>query len=336
VDLGAFRNQLRLKKVSSAYLFTGSQDLLKAEALEELRQAVAGDRGTVRTFIAGETSAGAILEAQRNLSLLDPVAVIVIRNAAKLKGECEELAAELPSLPSGPPLVFWDESVDKRGGLFAAIARAGGEVEFEAPKRDKLAGWIQERAVKIGGHRIDRAVAEELAELVGDDLLALQSTLERLSIVVGREQPIGSQQVAEHVVSSRLHAFYELQRALAEKNALGAVALLRQVIDEGGEIPVIVGALVAEVRRLLIAREAPSGVDLSQRLASIGVPPFRVDGIKKNAQRFSTVRLRRAIEELADIDIGAKTGRGEPVAAIEQWLLSVCTEAPAGRHARRA
>src|SRR5207253_10208130 len=74
VEPQAFRAALGEKRILSAYLFTGDQDLLKAQAVEALRRAVAGERGSVRSFVGGGVDE--ILEAQRNLSLLDPVAVL--------------------------------------------------------------------------------------------------------------------------------------------------------------------------------------------------------------------------------------------------------------------
>jgi len=124
VEPQAFRAALGEKRILSAYLFTGDQDLLKAQAVEALRRAVAGERGSVRSFVGGGVDE--ILEAQRNLSLLDPVAVIVVRQAGKLaKSEAEMLANGLPTVRKGPPIVFWDEQVDRRWALFAQIARAG-------------------------------------------------------------------------------------------------------------------------------------------------------------------------------------------------------------------
>ncbi|MGH7899208.1 MAG: DNA polymerase III subunit delta [Candidatus Binatia bacterium] len=327
MDLGAFRNQLRQKKLLRAYLFSGDQDLLKAEALKDLRIAVGGERGSVRSFVGNEAGAGEILEAQQNLSLLDPVAVVLVRQAARLaKTECDALADKLPLLSGGPALVFWDETFDKRTKLFAEIARARGEVEFAAPRRGELAGWIRGEAKRTGKHELTPRAAEQLAELVGGDLLALRSTLERLSIAVGEGRPIDEDAVERHVVSSRMHAVYELQDALSERNAAKAIGLFRRVIDEGEEIPLLVGALASAVRRLLLAREAPRGADLVQRL---GVPDWKAKKIEESAKRFAVPRLKRAIDELADIDVASKTGRGEPVAALEDWLLVLC--APSGR-----
>jgi DNA polymerase-3 subunit delta len=332
VDDEALRAELRQRKIRPAYLFVGDQDLLKADALEEIRRAAGGERGTVRSFF-GTARAGDVLEAQRNLSLLDPVAAIVVRQAAKLsKVDADELAGGLDSIRGGPTIVFWDEKLDKRINLFALIARAGAEVEFAAPRRDALNAWISGEARRLG-HAIDPHAAKELAELVGGDLLGLRSTLERLSIAVGEGAKIGTDVVSEHVASSRSHAIYELQDAISERAAARAVSVFRQLVDEGGEPPALVGALVAQIRRLLLAREA-TGANLP---ALLGVSPGRVRFVVDAAKRFSSARLRSAIDELADIDVASKTGRGDSVAALEEWLVGFCgiERRAEGRHVGR-
>jgi len=319
VDFHGFRAALRQKKILSAYLFTGPQDLLKAEALEDLRRTVGGERGTVRSFFGGESDAAKkILEAKQNLSLLDPVAVIVVRQAAKL-AVAEALGTGLLS-SSGPPVVLWDDSLDKRHRLFAEIARGGGEVEFEAPRGEVLAAWVRHESERLG-HRLDPAAAAALLDLVGDDLLRLRSTLERLSLAVGAGATIDEGSVTEHVESSRLHAIYELQDAVSMKQTTKAVSLFRKLVGEGSEPPALVGALVAQIRRLLLAREAPRSASLAPLL---GVAPHRVRFVVDQSRRFSAARLRRAIEDLADLDVASKTGRGDAVAALEEWLIAVC------------
>jgi len=149
VDLEGFRGELRQRKIRPAYLFVGDQDLLKVDALEELRRAAGGERATVRSFF-GSAKAREILEAQQNLSLLDPVAAIVIRQASKLaKAEVEELAENLDSVGGGPTIVFWDEKLDKRIKLFERIARTGAEIEFGAPRDSDLRGWIGGEARRL-------------------------------------------------------------------------------------------------------------------------------------------------------------------------------------------
>jgi DNA polymerase-3 subunit delta len=114
---------------------------------------------------------------------------------------------------------------------------------------------------------------------------------------------------------------------MSAQQALAAVGVFRQLVDEGGEPPALLGALVAHVRRLLIAREAKG----PPSPALLGMPPFRVDKLVAAARQFTPARLRVAIDQLADLDIATKTGRGDAVAALEEWLIGFC--APERRRA---
>jgi len=312
-------------KLLPAYLFTGDQDLLKAEAVEKLRKAAGG--GSVRSFYGG-VKVGEILEARQNGSLFDPVAVIVVRQAAKLtRAEAQEIAEHLASAGEGPPIVFWDETLRKDVPLFKQVAAAGGEREFVPPRGREMESWVRDEAGRLG-HRITPGAVETLVELVGNDLLRLRSTLERVSIALGPGVVIDEASLDEHVAASRLHAVYELQDAVSAKHALEAVGLFRQLVDEGGEPPAIVGALCAQVRRLLLARENPTAPNLA---AFLGVAPYRASRVVELAKGFSPGLLRAALDELGDIDVASKTGRGDSVAALEAWLLALCAPERRGK-----
>jgi DNA polymerase-3 subunit delta len=324
VDPAALRAELRQKKFRPAYLFSGDQDLLKDECLEELRRAVAGERGAVRKLYASEVGAVEVLEMQGNLSLLEPVAAVVVRQAARFgEAEGEILLRGLERVTGGPPIVLSDVSFDKRRTLFAAIAKQGAEVEFQAPRRRELRAWIEGEAGRRG-HRLGPGVAELLAELVGGDLLTLRSTIDVLSLAVGEGKPIDEAAVTRMVPAARVHAFWELQDALLGRDAGKALAVYRKMLEEGETPYVMLGALAAELRRLLLAREMDPRTAAAHAAPVLGVAPFKAERLLTQAQRFPVRHLRRALERLRGIDLALKTGRGRPVADLEEWLLFLC------------
>lgn len=300
---------------------SGEEELRKGEALEELRIAAGGERGTVRKFSASEASAEEILEARANLSLLDPVALILVRGASRLpESVAQVLGPALAEGAAGPPVVFADLSVDKRKKLFADIAKAGGEVEFRPLRASEARTWV-EGAARSLGHRLSGGVSELLVEHVGSDLASLRSTLETLSLAVGEGGAIDEKTVLAMVPDAQAGAMYELQDAIAERNGERATALYRRAIEHGETPYLLVGVLFAEVRRLLIARALPPGADAVRLLRT---PPFKVEAVVRNAKRFRTFELERAIGELADIDVALKTGVSDGEAALELWLVAFC------------
>ncbi|MGH7818548.1 MAG: DNA polymerase III subunit delta [Candidatus Binatia bacterium] len=319
--------ELKRGKLRPAYLFIGEEDLLKEDALEALRRAAG--RGGVRRFEGSQASAADILEAQRNFSLLDPAAVIVVRSAGKLpKAATEALLGALAEAVRGsetesflPPLVFWD--VTLRGALFTAVEKSGGAVDFRAFTLREAQPWVVREAARLG-HRLAPGVAELLVESVGPDLMKLRRGLEVLSLYVGPGAGIDESAVAEVVPAARSHAMYELQDALSSCDAAKAIGLLRAAMEEGQEPPLLVGVLFAELRRLLRARDVPRGTEPPDLAKELGCPSWKVSRLLESARRFRPERLRSALERLADIDVALKTGRCRADAALEDWVLSLC------------
>lgn len=337
MELSTFRGELARGEIRPAYLFVGDQDLLKEDAVERLRALALPDgRGTVRKLQATDAKAEEILRELGNFSLLEPVAVVVVRQASRLAvAELEalqtglrvDLRQKIPKAkrgPGDPPLlVFWDEDFDKRKALFSEIARAGAEVEFRMTNRREAASWVGDEAGRMG-HRLAPGAAECLVEAVGTDLLRLHTTLGMLSVAVGPGKPIGEPTVARLVPEARPHALYELQDALAERKGALAVRLLRVALDEGERPELLLGVLFAQLRRLLSAREIPPGTDLGSAAQTLGAPPFKVKGLLENAHRFPDAHLRRALERLADTDVAVKTGHGDAPTLLEEWVVSFC------------
>jgi DNA polymerase-3 subunit delta len=284
----------------------------------------AAGSGSVRRFRGPEARAADVLELQRNLSLLEPVAVICIRQAASLpKGEQESLEAALGSSRGGPPIVFDDVAVDRRGKLFAALVASGACVEFPLPGRAGARAFTEAEARRLGV-RLSREAAELLVESLGSDRLALRRALEVVALSAA-EGVVDEGQVAELVPEARPHASYELQEALARRDGARAVGLLRRALEEGQEPPALVGALHAEIRRLLLAREIPRGASDSEAAARLGVPVWRAARLRQDARRFDPRELRAAAVRLADLDVAIKTGRSESAGPLlEEWVHRVC------------
>jgi DNA polymerase-3 subunit delta len=282
----------------------------------------------VRRFEGMQARATEILEAQRNLSLLDPVAAVVVRQAARLaKSECEVLHDALresgESEDAGPPLVLWDATLDRRNALFASVTRAGAEVEFRAFWPREAVRWVEGEARRLG-HRITSTAAEVLVESVGSDLRRLRRSLEVLSLHVDSGRPIDERSVLEVIPAARSHAPYEIQDALSTRDGARAVRLLREALEEGQEPPLLVGALFAELRRLQLARGVPPGTDARGAAEMVGTSPGRAERLVQNARRFPVAVLRDAVGRLADIDVASKTGRGDPGTALEEWIVALC------------
>jgi DNA polymerase-3 subunit delta len=153
----------------------------------------------------------------------------------------------------------------------------------------------------------DDATAELIARC-GADLAVLETEIEKLA-VAGGAQPLGREAVERLVSGARSHAVEELTDRLTRGDRAGALRVLRSLL-EAGEPPLrIVGFLAANVRRALhVAEEQERGGSAEAIAARLGMPDWLV---RRQLGRGPAVRLERALDVLAEIDLAFKSSRPE-------------------------
>lgn len=206
---------------------------------------------------------------------------------------------------------------------------------FAPPRAAEAERWLLDEA-RSAGIKLQPAAANLLVELIGSNLLRLRSTLEMLALSVSGGAAIDRDRVVDLVPEARSHALYELQDQMTARRGAKAVALLRDALDHGEGPEVVLGALFAQLRRLLFARALRTRVEAAARkdrlIRETGTPAFKADALLEAAGRIAPRDLRRAFERLSDVDAAIKRGKADAVASLESWLVDFCaTREPAAR-----
>ncbi|HMA67909.1 MAG TPA: hypothetical protein VKO20_08820 [Desulfosalsimonadaceae bacterium] len=165
--------------------------------------------------------------------------------------------------PEKHHLFLTTETVDKRTGLYKAIAAKGCIVDCSVAagnrKKDREARHqvFSEQAREIlaaSGKKIGSRALEEIYELLGFDLQALSGGLEKLIQYTGEKDIIETADVCSVLSKSREEPIYPLTGAVSDKNALPALKLLQELLDSGYHYLQVLMALTNQIRRLLLAR----------------------------------------------------------------------------------
>jgi DNA polymerase-3 subunit delta len=122
-----------------------------------------------------------------------------------------------------------------------------------------------------------------------------------------------------------MESIFALMDALADRNGRLATSLLFKFLDTG-EPPLRLLALFArQIRLLVIARTLLDlGAPAAEWNKRLGVPPFVVQKLQRQARKFSRPFLASAMRRLAQIDEDIKTGRVDAALALEQFVCDVC------------
>jgi DNA polymerase III subunit delta len=292
--------------VDGVTLIVGPDELLCEREVEQriatARAAADGPLQVLR-YDAAELE---MLPEMRTASLFDERLCVVIRDVDALSGEAnrplrEQLEAYLADPVSGNVLILVARSVGRIPTLAKAASAAGEKVEIKPPPEHDGRAWdrlVREEFARLG-RKVDADVIAAIRDHAGDDPTAIAS---QVATVCHATPPGRVVQVAdvEAVVSGRGRtSAFAVADAIGRRDPAAALLALRGAMGSG-EAPLrIVGALTFRFRQLLQAR---AGAGASE----VGVPPGRLDALRRAAQSFHPGELAWCHDRLARLDLDLK------------------------------
>jgi len=260
-------------------------------------------------------------------------------------------------MPADSVLLFTASAVDRRKRIVKVVREAGAVLELALE---------HERSGALSAESVDRIVGETLArhgkkispaaraligKRAGSDGATLAMELEKLVLYAGEAASIGEEDVRESFRDVAESWVFDFTKALSQREAPAAVALLRRLIAQG-EPPLRLLALIArEIRLLLTARDLIAGpfagkwnsrlqfnafrdqlvplIGPEHRAALGNLHPFVLYLCVQNAARLGTALLQQALLRLQDIDIRLKSTAADPGLLLERFVLDLCRGRPA-------
>lgn len=253
---------------------------------------------------------------------------VALRQPEKLREDVQKgVAALLDDIPPQTRFVVVSEAPDMRKTLFAALKKQGDvEMLGMGSKRDgsRARGELIDAAAGLAKERSVQLTREALAvfvDFIQDDTSRMVNELEKLSLRFG-DNKVEPRQVLESLGGERALTAFALEGALRERRIGRAIAELRRSLAQGERPEMIVGQLAGALRALLRARALlDSGLDESAAMKAFG--GGRGYFVVPRARNFRRGELVRALRQLGQVDVAAKTGHGDPAAGLERMLLQL-------------
>lgn len=266
-----------------------------------------------------------ILDTAQTLPMFAERRVVLVKRAEGLPSATQE--GLLPYLANPCPetcLIFVAGKPDLRRKFFAELKKQPGSLEFKKLYENKLGPFISQEAASHG-KKIDGAGVELLAFLVGSNLQALSSQVEKAALFVGNRPTITVEDLKIIVSQSKEFTAFELARFIGEKNLAKALATLEAMLANGEEAVMILGALASHFRRIWRIREL-----LDQKLppAEIGkqlkIHQFFLNEQLAQAKRYPTSELEALFERFFQSDQAVKTG-GAAATVLQGVVFDACS-----------
>jgi DNA polymerase-3 subunit delta len=193
--------------------------------------------------------------------------------------------------------------------LHAAVRKAGGDISAEqSVKAWELPKWVIGRARELE-LELDPEAARALVQHVGERQQRLRRELEKLALGAEPGAHIGAAEVEELTAASAERRAWSLADALVGSDAESATRLYLSLRAQGERVP---GLLYWMGQRIRVAHEIACALDAGQAPAQIKrglrMPSRAADRLIADARRSGAEKLRRAIEELADLELASRGG----------------------------
>jgi DNA polymerase III subunit delta len=296
------------------YLIHGDDHGRISERRARLRAIAEAESGTggVEVFEGDAATPEAVAMALNAMTFAMGRRFVIVDGAERWKDA--DVEAQLgPSLAAMPPdttVAFFarEEGRTKASAkLTAAVKKAGGDVVAENMlKAKELPRWVVAEADRLG-IRVEGAAAQALVAQVGDRQQRLLRELEKLALEHGPGATIGVEEVEGAAALSAERQVWGLVDALVARDGAAATRAFLQLRAQGEAIPRLVPLMARRVRDVLaIAARLEAGESPAQVKAALRMPSWQADRRIKEARTTDAAALRRALEELAELELATR------------------------------
>lgn len=320
------------QKLLPVYLVSGDEPLLLQECCDQIRQKARAENCNEREIIEGGASNfnwQDILHSASNMSLFADRKLIELRlPSGKPGAEGSKALCEYLDIASGDDvLLIVSGKIDKQSTnskWYKALDKAGVTVQVWPVDAKNLPRWLQQR-VRNAGMSIDDDALRLLCERMEGNLLAAVQEVEKLKLLAA-DSKITMQTVTEAVSDNARYNLFDMADNALKGNASVSLRMLYGLRAEGTEPPVVLWALVREIRTLYEAQlDCDSGQSTQQALSSRRVWQNRMPLMQAALTRHNTHSLSLLLEQAARADGSIKGfADGKPWDNLSRLVITLC------------
>ena len=272
--------------------------------------------------------------ALTTLSFFSSKKLIIVKNllakgSTKLLEEFSEYKSQLDSKDT--VVVFWEEKdPDKRTKLFKFFKKTGKCQEFKLLENYQITDWIKKElektnTAKTGSCLISSEAQKKIAAFVGSNLWQMKNEINKLaSYKLGR---IESDDIDTLVASSITSNVFDIVDALGNKNQKSALKFLHEQLEKGENAIYLFTMIVYQFRNLIKVKSCFGSAAETESPQSIsketGLHPYVAQKTIAQTKKFSLTELKENYQKLLNFDLLIKTGKIEPVAALDLLIIQM-------------
>lgn len=247
--------------------------------------------------------------------------VLVLEDTGFFKGQCPQLPEYLGELPEYLCMIFVEDEVDKRSRMYKAVKKAGTAAEFSVQDENTLMRWVL-GILKREGRQITRRDMELFLTKTGTDMSNIEKELEKLLCYTMGRDVITARDIEEVCTNQITNRIFEMIRAVSEQDQKKALDLYYDLLALKEPPMRILFLLARQFNMMLQVKDLMRlGYDQKGMADKLGIQSFIVRNYSSYARKYSSARLRQAVEDFTQAEEDVKTGRLGDVMSVELLIV---------------
>jgi len=321
--------------IAPVYVIAGQETYFIDETMKRLKEKLqAQGELDLMTYDLEEHLVDEVIDEADTIPFFSDKKLVIAKNASFLKATekgKEKLPHDLKKLerflqfPSGTSVTVFIapyEKLDERKKVTKQMKEHALYLYAETPKERDLAVWVQNE-VTAREATISDAAVERLIELVGMNMLHLQSEIDKLALYVANNQEMIMPALVEEMVAKTLEQdVFKLLNAYIRGDRSTALAIYHDLLRQKEE-PIALVALISSQVRLMsnVYYLLSKGYHPQQISKQLKVNPYRVKRIVEDRGQITEQQLLDALYGLGEVDLQLKTMSGNRARFLEFFLM---------------
>jgi DNA polymerase-3 subunit delta len=259
------------------------------------------------TLYAKDTTIEQVINESKQFPVGSEKRVVIVKEGQQLKNiEALEDYIDNPQTSTVLVIVYKGKSIDKRKQFGKSLAKKC--VIFESKKiyDDRIPYWIL-GYINEHGYKIDNSATAILAEYLGSNLSKIANELDKLMLVVKKEEQITTQLIENHIGISKDYNIFELQNALGKKDVMRSNQIINHFSKNTKKhhIILILSSLFSFFQKIMIYHFLE---DKSSRsvASSLKINPFFVSQYQNASRNYNKKQLFSIFTYLQEYDLKSK------------------------------
>jgi DNA polymerase III subunit delta len=310
---------LKNRKYKPVYLLHGDEPYFIDQVSDYVEHHLLSEaeKGFNQTVLYGkDTDVMTVLGASKRYPMMADYQVVLVKEAQEMKWGSDSddkksinpLQAYLENPLPSTILVFCYKygKFDKRKKTYKAIEKSGLIFESGSLYDSKIPAWVEGYLIEKG-YKINQQASLMLAEYLGNDLSKIANELDKLMLNVAAGQEITLKHIHDNIGISKEYNVFELQTALAKKDAFKANQIINyfEANPKANPIVLVLGNLNNFFTKVLVYHYVKD--KSPQNLArEMGVSPYFIKDYEQAARSYPLGKTVQIISYLREYDVKSK------------------------------